>query len=209
VLFLLSGSSGSGKTTLTRSLPARVPDLVVHEIGDRAEPWDGTRAWRRRLTEQWIERAVEYQRDGLDTVLTEGVLGELLAAPSATSLDGIAACLVDCSDDERLRRIRERPGANSFDDKRLWDFVVWGVWLRFHTRDPQTFAGPIRGDGDMTWAWSRWETWQAGDPRWSTFHLDTTARSIDDSADALGRWIAEQRRLRDDGRLPLSGDWWI
>jgi CO dehydrogenase nickel-insertion accessory protein CooC1 len=37
---------------------------------------------------------------------------ELLAAPSATEVDGIAACLVDCDEDERLRRLRARDGGD-------------------------------------------------------------------------------------------------
>jgi hypothetical protein len=49
--------------------------------------------------------------------------------------------------------------------------------------------------------------WQAGDPRWTTFVLDTTGEAVGISTDRLAAWITEQRRLRADGQLPLSGRW--
>lgn len=209
MLFLLSGSSGSGKTTLARALDGRVADMAVHELGELAErPWQrGDRSWRRDLVEPWLERVVAYEADGKDVLVTELVLGEVLAAPSATRVDGIAPCLVDCDDDERLRRLRARDDGDIGDAHQVWDFLAWALWLRRHSIDPQTFTGPIRG-GDTSWAWQRWDRWQAGDARWSTFLLDTTGEAIDVSAGRLAAWISEQRRLRAEDRVPLSGRWW-
>jgi hypothetical protein len=209
MLLVVSGSSGSGKTTLTRAVSSRIPGLAVHELGEIAdEPWRGQRGWRRDLTERWIERAAAYDAEGRDMLLTEAVLGEVLAAPSATRVRGIAACLLDCDDFERVRRIRERAGGEEPDPHQLWDFVAWGVWLRFHGVDPQVFAGPIRGDDDGTWHWHRWERWQAGDPRWSVFRLDTTGEAVEQSAQRLADWVERSRMALARGELPLSGRWW-
>jgi hypothetical protein len=210
VLFLLSGSSGSGKSTLAHALVGRVADLAVHELSELADaPWQrGDRSWRRDLIEPWLERVATYEAEGKDVLLTEVVLGEVLAAPSATRVNGIAACLVDCDDDERMRRLRPRYDGRVADPHQLWDFLAWALWLRRHSIDPQTFTGPVRDDADTTWAWERWERWQAGDPRWTTFVLDTTSETVDASANRLGAWIIEQRRLRATGRLPLAGRWW-
>ena len=211
VLFLLSGASGSGKSTLASAVRDRVDDLTVHELGELADrPWHGEPGYvyRREPVERALARARECERSGVDLLFTEGVFGELLAAPSATEVDGIAACLVDCDDDERLRRLRARDDGRVGDPHELWDHLAWALWLRRHAIDPQTFSGPIRGDGDATWAWERWERWQAGDPRWTTFVLDTTDETVDVSADRLAAWVTEQRRLRAEGRLPLSGRWW-
>lgn len=149
----------------------------------------GAGLYRRIPVERALTRACEYERDGIDMVLTEGVVGELLAAPRATEVEGIATCLVDCTDDERLRRLRLRDDGRVSDPHQLWDFLVWALWLRRHAADPQLFAGPIRGPDDGGWAWDRWESWQQGDPRWSSFVLDTTCEPIDDSADRLAAWI--------------------
>jgi hypothetical protein len=211
VFFLLSGSSGAGKTTLGIALPARVDRLAFHELGEFADsPWAGEPGWayRRVPVERALARAREYERDGVDMLLTEGVVGELLAAPHAVEVEGIATCLVDCSDDERLRRLRLRDNGRVSDPHQLWEFLVWALWLRRHAADPQLFAGPIRGPDDGGWAWDRWTGWHADDPRWSSVVLDTTGETVEDSADRLAAWIEAQRRLRDEGELPLSGEWW-
>jgi hypothetical protein len=209
VLFLLSGSSGSGKSTLLDLIESRVGNLELHELGERAaEPWNGQPRWRSDLTEQWLREAVDLETAGRDLLVTELVLGEVLAAPSAVELDGIAACLVDCTDEERLRRIADRAPEEEYDAHRLWDFVAWGVWLRFHHADPRFFAGPILGDADPAYRWKRWERWTAGDPRWRVFRLDTTGQTPQESAERLIGWIGEQRRQLESGTLPLSGRWW-
>jgi hypothetical protein len=209
MLFVLSGSSGAGKSTLAEGVAMRVPRLAVHELGEiAAEPWNGDRSdhwWRRDLTEQWIQRAIVGETHGTDLLITEAVLGEVLAAPSADRLSGIAACLVHCADDERVRRISAR---GEIDAVELQHFLNWSDWLSGHCADPQHWTGPILADGDTTWHWGRWQQWRADDPRWSVFVLDTTEEPIEDSIERLVGWIEEQRQLNAAGRLALSGRWW-
>ena len=166
MFFVLSGSSGSGKTTLARIVEERVPNLAVFELGEATStPWDADvsgHAWRRRQTEKWLRRSLELEADGVDLLVTEGVIGEVLAAPSAVHVEGIAACLLDCEPFERLRRLHER-GDDQLDAHRRWNFCVWGLWLRMHARDPRIFAGPIRGEEAPVWEWSRWDRWNRDD----------------------------------------------
>ena len=210
MLFLVSGASGSGKTTLVHPLADRVSNLAVHELGEFADrPWEGEPGWqwRRDPLQRALERAWTYERDGIDMMLTEGVLGELLAAPTATELEGIAVCLVDCGDSERLDRLRRRSNGAGVSPHELWNHLVWALWLRRHAEDPRIFAGPIRGDDDGGWAWGRWSGWVRGDARWGAFVLDTTAEAIETSVGGMAAWVEAQRALRDAGELPLSGDW--
>ncbi|MGH3102933.1 MAG: hypothetical protein ACRDN6_02400 [Gaiellaceae bacterium] len=212
MLFVLSGSSGSGKTTLARIVERRVSNLAVHELAELTEtPWneDGSsRTWRRRQTERWLRRAGELEAEGVDLLLTEAIFGELLAAPSAPAVSGIAACLVECGSLERLRRLHARAPDEELDAHEAWEYCVWGLWLRLHAEDPQVFAGPIRGEPAPDWQWSRWERWRRGDPRWSISILETTGRTIAESAAELESWVDEQRALHAAGALPLSGRWW-
>jgi hypothetical protein len=209
MLFVLSGSSGSGKTTLAREVIARAPRIEVRELGEIAsEPWNRERSglwWRRDLTERWIQHAVELEAEGIDLLVTELVLGEVLAAPSAPNLLGIAACLLHCDDDETVRRIRAR---GEIDDVELGHFLNWSHWLAGHYDDPQFWLDPILSDEDTRWSWARWRHWTRGDPRWSVLQIDTTDEPVETSVGRLLDWIEDQRRRRASGRLALSGRWW-
>jgi energy-coupling factor transporter ATP-binding protein EcfA2 len=210
MLFIVSGSSGAGKTTLATAISGLVSRLHVHELGEIAEePWSGDvydRWWRRNLTERWLQHAIELETAGEDLLLTEGVLGEVLAAPSATQVSGIAACLLDCEDDERIQRLEAR-GQRAPDSTQLGHMLNWSTWLRGHAADPQFWRNPILHDGDTSWHWDRWVSWQRGDPRWSVFVIDTSGESPKRSADRMAGWIEEQRNMLTNGALPLSGNW--
>ena len=101
-----------------------------------------------------------------DVVLTgQSPLGEVLACPSATELDGIAACLVDVDDEVRRRRLEERdPGKWNLDAQR--SFIGWARWHRGHARDPPV---PTGGDQVLSRCHDRhvslWEAiWRFGVP---------------------------------------------
>jgi energy-coupling factor transporter ATP-binding protein EcfA2 len=109
-LFLLFGSSGSGKTTLVDALRGCAPTLACHDFDEVGVPRRPTIAWRQRMLEQWVRRAIALQRDGVDLLLAgQSPLGELVAAPSACELDRYAACLLDCDDETRATRLRADP----------------------------------------------------------------------------------------------------
>lgn len=59
--------------------------------------------------EEWVLRALEHQAEGTDLLLAgQTPLGELLATPSASRLEAISACLLDCDDVIRLERLTAR-----------------------------------------------------------------------------------------------------
>ncbi len=45
------------------------------------------------------------------------------------------------------------------------------------------------------------------DPRWRTFVLDTTGKTVGQSADVLEAWVRDERALLQDGGSPLSRGW--
>lgn len=62
--------------------------MAVHDV-------DESGALRDAAGEFWVRRALEYQERGTDVLAAgQAPLGEVLAAPSAPLLDGIAMCLV-------------------------------------------------------------------------------------------------------------------
>ena len=202
MLFLMTGACGSGKTSCLEALGDLVPGIALHDFDTIGVPENATPAWRAQAGQRWLDRVLEHQQQGRDTLLAgQTPLGELLACPRAIELDGIAACVVDCSDEERRRRLASRDA--SFGQAHY----NWAAWIRGHAVDPQWEPGVIR-DADPTLHWDRWERWQRGDRRWSVWRLDTTDLPIEQAARQVATWMQEQRRLHDQGRGPFSGRWW-
>lgn len=204
VVFLtIAGSSCSGKTTAIRAC-AQIEGLVVHDFDEIGVPAGADAVWRQRSLEEWIQRALRYQAEGLDLLLTgQSPLGEVLACPSATELDGIAACLLDVDDRLRWRRLEGRdPGKWDVDAKR--SLIGWARWHRRHAADPGYRPEVIMAAGCGQMRWVRWRDWSIGDPRWDVRVIDTTGQSVDQSAADIRQWINGARSDLAAGRLGID-----
>jgi hypothetical protein len=192
MLFSLAGSSCSGKSTAARAC-AGLDRLAVHDFDEIGVPPGADTAWRQQALETWLGRVLDYQRQGVDTLLTsQSPLGEVLAAPAADRLDGLAACLLDVDDDVRLERLRRRdPGVYSALAEQA--FVGWARWHRGHAADPRHLPEVLTAGGWPGMAWERWADWVRGDPRWKVTVIDTTGRAPDETAASLRAWIAAER----------------
>ena len=209
MLFLLFGSSGSGKTTVRDALRGRDPSLAVHDADEVYADRHWSELSRHEANEIWLRRAVEYQDSGVDLLLAaQTPFGELLAAPSASLIDGISACLLDCPDDIRVERLTERgaewlartPGT-------MKDYVQWGAWMRRHARDPRWMPHVIRGGDESGTAmrWGRWSAWDASDPRWRVEVIDSGSLHVTEVCAAVLAWIERERYLWSTGVHPLHG----
>jgi hypothetical protein len=206
VLLTICGSSCSGKTTAARAC-ADIERLVVHDFDEIGVPSAADVGWRQRSLEQWIQRVLRYQDRGLDVLLTgQSPLGEVLASPSATHLNGIAACLLDVEDRQRWHRLESRdPGKWNPDAKR--SFIGWAQWHREHATDPQRRPEVITSGGWEKMRWTRWSAWTSSDHRWSVTVVDTTARTVEQSSTDIRQWIAHGRSELAAGRLALARGW--
>jgi hypothetical protein len=197
VLFLLFGASASGKSYTLAELRGRVPRLALYDFDGLGMPEDGppARSWRHATTEVWVQRAIEHQREGIDTLLAGQVpYGELLAAPSTPLLDGVAGCLLDCREETRAARLQargvdwlERAGG-SFDDH-----MAWAEWMRGHAADPGHRQHVITDGCDL--AFDRWAGWPAGDPRWRIAGVSTDQPVAEVGREVIA-WIEGERRGR-------------
>ena len=207
MLFLLFGSSAAGKTFALNALRDRVEDLAIHDFDEIGIPPGADTAWRQQANEQWVRRPLEYQAAGTDLLLAgQTPYGELLAAPSATSLEAISACLIDCDDDTRVERLQAR-GPEWFERSGgdLQDYLNWADWMRGHAADPSWRTDVIQIDAAGTeMYWSRWIDWRAGDPRWRVRVIDTSGVPVGEVAARLIEWIYEERALLRVGAHPLA-----
>ncbi|NMO57773.1 hypothetical protein HH310_42255 [Actinoplanes sp. TBRC 11911] len=204
MLLTVAGSSCSGKTTAVRACAA-IAGLVVHDFDEIGVPSGADTSWRQRSMEAWVRRVLRYQAGGLDVVLTgQSPLGEVLACPSATRLDGIAACLLDVDDAVRLRRLDDR---RRYDGDAKRRFLGWARWHRGHAADPRHQPEALTSGGWTPMRWDRWQDWTSDDPRWNVCVIDTTGRNVEQSAVDITRWIADARADLASGRLGLTGAW--
>jgi hypothetical protein len=196
MLLLVFGSSTAGKTLALDELRRRDLDAAIHDFDEIGVPAGADRAWRHRGNEEWIGRALTYQAQGRDTVIAgQTPFGEMLASPSASQLEAISGCLIDCDDDTLAARLHARgPDWLARSGAELADYLAWAAWLRRHAADPTWEQHVItEPPTDVPMRWERWIDWRAGDPRWNVATIDTSEAPVERVADQLSTWIDEQR----------------
>ena len=156
-----------------RELSGRRDDLSVFDFDDLRPPADATQSWWQRQIDDRVTWAVAEQARGKDTVLAGWLtVGEVLAAPSAARLEGVAACLLDCADDVRLARIERRAAS--------------GTW-RQHT--PDEVAGFLRAAARMR---------ESGV---GMFLLDASTLDVGTVVTRLEEWMARHSTLTASPRV--------
>jgi hypothetical protein len=206
MLSTLTGSSCSCKTTIARAC-TDIDGLVVHDFDELSVPSTAAMKWRQRTLEDWIPRIVEHESRGEAVLLTgQSPLGEVLACPSAPHLAGIAVCLLDVPDDERLQRL-ERRDPGRWDESQKQALLGWARWHREHAADPQARPEVITAGGWDRMRWDRWLGWTHADPRWRTTVIQTAQEPVDRAVDEVREWISDVRHELATGRLSLAAGW--
>ncbi len=188
MLFSVTGASGAGKSTVLAQLGdadwgADVECLEFDSIG---VPAGADTAWRHEAIEAWVQRAIERQEHGTHLVLCGQVpMGELLAAPSADRLEGIAVCVLHCSPEVRSLRLLAR----GEDPAAIVHHNRFGEWFLAHTLDPTHAPEVIRVPSRVPMRWSRWADVAPGDPRWHAEVIDTDALTPEQTALRVEEWV--------------------
>jgi hypothetical protein len=221
VLFLVFGASASGKTTLVRDVVALVDRVEAHDFDELEPPPGADTAWRHRAYTHWLSRALDLEGKGTALLLCgQTPLGEVLAAPAATELEALSACLVDCDDPTRAARLEGRGStwfartAGALQSDYTWPewvsrHLMWADWLRRHAADPTWRPDVIRiPETEREMHWGRWSGWTRGDPRWQVHTIDTTKTPPPVAAERLAAWIAAERALLRCGVHPLARGRW-
>lgn len=202
MFFLISGAAASGKTTVAKALSSKLENIVCHDHDEKKATDEHTRCHQ---LEEWVQLALAHQLEAQDFLLTShSPLGELLACPSARHLAGISACLLDCRDQVRIQRMRNR----GFDPK--WpptqDVLNWASWHRMHAWDPQWEQHVIVGNGLPEHAYDCWINWKQTDERWEVCVIDTTETDKERMIDEVVGLVKSERK-----KIPLLSheiQWW-
>ena len=205
MFFLVTGASGAGKSTVRRSVAPRLsPAVESVELYDVVTvPTAPDLAWRQRATEAVVQRALELQAGGRHLLLSGDPVaaGEVLAAPSASGLHGVAVCLLDVSAEAQAARLAQRG-----DDPSLWPHhQAFADWMRGHARDPRHMPHVLTMNGWDQMQWDRWCDIDPGDGRWGMEVVDTSPLTPAQTADAVLAW--SRRVLRGDATVlhPTDG----
>lgn len=179
MFLLITGASGVGTSTARRLVQdtfARVLDAA--ELAD-VHPRDGAppARWAHEAVARTVEYALGAQRTRRHFLLGGDPVSpaEVLAAPSADALKGVAVCLLDASEDAHRRRLFLRGDA----PEHMAEHVAHARWLRAHAVDRQR------------------------PPRWSTQIIDTSELRDYEVATRVSAWIRSVIGLR--ARLRVAG----
>jgi len=184
MLIFVTGASGSGKTAVIPGLTKTFPEYVVHDFDERVQHEKFGPKNRQEQTEFWINKAIENQNIGKDTIVCGGaVYGEILACPSIKQIEGLAVCLLDCSDLERLERVRRS------DETPSMDMLTWSSWLRVHAVNPEWHPHVITEQGYNLMQWENWRGWRFGDERWRVTVIDTSGKKIEQIVGLVTKWV--------------------
>jgi len=171
VFFLITGASGAGKSSVRAAIePALSPDVECVELGHVvAVPAVPTLAWRQQATEAVVRRALELQEEGRHLLLAGDPVAaaEVVAAPSAVALGGVAICLLDLSAEAQAARLARRGD----DPALLPNHQAFAAWMRRHAEDPLHMTHVLSTGG---WDAMRWDRLPELAPHWRIERIDTT-----------------------------------
>lgn len=202
MFFLVSGAAASGKSTLAISIGARLENIEAHDADEKVYKQDPD---RQRHLKEWLKLALKLQEEGTDFLLTSQTpFGELLACPLARQLQGISACLLDCSDLVRIRRMRGRGVDPRWPpDQRM---LNWAAWHRMHAVDPQWEQDVVVSTGMLDYYYGVWTSWNEGDKRWQVKVIDTTNMAIEQVLNQIADWVKTERQRK--LILTPEAKWW-
>jgi broad-specificity NMP kinase len=191
MFLLVTGASGAGKSTVRRLLEAEFTEVLeTVELATLGETPEWNIAWRHRMVERLVRRALDVQRAGKHFLLCGDPVppGEVLAAPSADQLGPLAVCLLDVSEESQCARLMARGD----DESLIPHHVAFAEWMRHHVADHRYRPGVILQSG---WSEMRWDRWtgagQVALP-WSSHVIDTTEQSPVEVSRLVATWIRAQ-----------------
>lgn len=162
-LFVVTGADGCGKSTLVPYLSAAISGAVVLDKDLLFGPWSDDREHSR-----WLRLAFGLAMSGYDLVLMGMIESKELESSDWRFLVAcIFWCLMDCEDEERIRRLSGRPKSAQFPESRIADILADAHALRAHSLWSE--------DGNM--------------------RLDTTNLPPAEGANELVRWVERARNL--------------
>jgi energy-coupling factor transporter ATP-binding protein EcfA2 len=205
MFLLVTGASGAGKSTARLAVSSVLsPDVECVELHDVVDvPAFPTLAWRQQATEAAVQRALALQDEDRHLLLSGDPVaaGEVLAAPSAIDLQGVAVCLLDVSPAAQAARLNRRGDNPAL----MADHQAFARWMRGHAIDPHHMPHVLISGG---WEAMRWERWTGLVPEssWGMEMIDTSRLSPEHVAAEVVAWCHRVLRGQAQVMRPTGDD---
>ena len=135
-LYFITGSSGSGKTTLLKGVvKSTYPNLLAYHFDDLGIPsleemntkYGGPEQWQAYNAHEWVKKVAQMEDASL--IVLDGQVRPtvILEAANQVGFPAIHITLIECSHQERRRRLIEERAQPELD--RL-DMYAWAAYLR-------------------------------------------------------------------------------
>ncbi|MBP7831957.1 MAG: AAA family ATPase [Candidatus Pacebacteria bacterium] len=135
-LIFILGASGSGKTTNVKNIEAKYPDKYhfayfdqpkVPSAGEVEEKHGGWEKWGIERTNEWVKKIKENYIESRVTLFDVHTKPENIEnACKDFNITDYAVILLDCSDDERKKRLTDRGQPHLINDS----LFEWAQFLR-------------------------------------------------------------------------------
>jgi broad-specificity NMP kinase len=170
-LFSVTGPSGTGKSTVGRVLVDRLADSCV--VIEQDLLWVGAlrdpSGDSAAFRQTWLRLAASIQQSGRPVVLCGTVVPPQFEHwPERVLFDPIHYLALVCDPDVLRARLRARPAWRGWDEPRIDEMLEFGEWVRTTRTEPP-----------MTL-------------------LDTTTRTVPETADVIEDWVRARLGPRDD-----------
>ena len=140
--------------------------------------------WRQQSVELSVQCAVRLQNEGRHLLLCGDPVTavEVVAAPSALRLHGVAFCVLDAAPEAQEAQLAERGD----DPPLLVHHQAFAAWMRAQAADPQHMLNVVTEHG---WTEVRWDRVPQTAEDWRVHVVDTTYLTPPDTAAAVLAWI--------------------
>ncbi|NCS98977.1 AAA family ATPase [Candidatus Parcubacteria bacterium] len=135
-LYFITGASGSGKTTLIKNLEKKnlrgVETFIFDSVGvpseeEMKEKYGSGEKWQKETTKYWVRKIKESYLDKSDVVLDGSINYDFIEeACKQFKLQNFKIILIDCSDEERKKRLIDRGQGELYNQ----DMINWSQSLR-------------------------------------------------------------------------------
>lgn len=138
-LYFITGASGSGKTTAVENLEKKnlpnIKTFYFDNIGvpsesEMIEKYGSGENWQKETTKRWVKEIKDnYLQD--NTVILDGQMkiAFIEEACKEFGLENYEIILIDCSDEERKKRLESRGQFELYNS----DMINWSKYLRDET----------------------------------------------------------------------------